>query len=284
MDASKLNQETGGTPPITLLPFHTLRLDKQQVSTSLNRLVTRKNVHQAGTRFCLSAETAAAIGGQSSAIEGATDAMVSDILQRVVELNGSSLTDVTIRLANRNIRAAMLTLFRFYGIDLASQYDKSGTLAVSPEPGVEVFTTLGRQLDPKTTTALGNVLADMLAKPTDEQAKVISHWCRAYLGLRIMNADPTAVEFQKTRLKSKMFVLDTDFLLDCIVAELPSSDSDLALVKKLLAADCRVIVPLSAIKEAVVHADISSRTYKYFGMAGSNSVRLTSKSEFRTPS
>jgi len=249
-------------------PFRTLRSEREQISASLQRLASRQVAQHAKGRYRLSPQAAATIGGQSSATEAATDSLVSDVLQRVSDLNGSRLSQETERVADRNIRVTMLALFRLYGMDIAAQYDKLGTIAVSADPSGELVGAIQKHLDPRTASALSNTFADVLASPTDEQATVIARWCRAYLGLRVMNADPTAVEFQRTRLKAKLFVLDTDFLLDCVIAELPSSASDLALVKELLASGCRVIVPFSAIAEAVLHAEIALHSYELFGVAG----------------
>jgi hypothetical protein len=91
-------------------------------------------------------------------------------------------------------------------------------------------------------------------------------WSMAYIGVEVMNLDPNLKEFQTTRLANKTFVLDTDFILDCLVQECPRSKIYLDLVKTCLRLGSKVIIPESCLEECIKHAQLSPRTYKHFGL------------------
>lgn len=62
-------------------------------------------------------------------------------------------------------------------------------------------------------------IGDTLKNPTSQQAKVLYKWAKAFIGLQILNFDPTLKEFQKTTFSQKTFIIDTDILLNCIVKD-----------------------------------------------------------------
>jgi hypothetical protein len=94
---------------------------------------------------------------------------------------------------------------------------------------------------------------------------MLANWARAYLGQAIMNLDPSLQEFQQTQLKNKAFILDTDFVLRCIIDELPGSKARLTLVQKLCEIGCDVVIPEEVLTECEIHARQSPGTLKYFG-------------------
>jgi len=110
-----------------------------------------------------------------------------------------------------------------------------------------------------------SVISKTLATPTPEQARILTNWSLAYTGLSVMNLDPSLKEFQTTHIAKKAFVLDTDFILDCLVQECPRSKTYLELIKALLNKGARVIIPKSCLEECIKHAELSPRTYNHFG-------------------
>ncbi len=129
----------------------------------------------------------------------------------------------------------------------------------------ELIEIAKRKLNHEIGELLISVISDILQKPTEEQAKTLANWSMAYLGLEIMSLDPTLREFQSTRLAQRTFILDTDYILDCIVKECPSSTVNIALLKALREIGCRIMLPKSCLSECVAHALISTRTYNHFG-------------------
>lgn len=80
-----------------------------------------------------------------------------------------------------------------------------------------------------------------------------------------MNLDPALREFQATRLRRKVFILDTDFVVRCIIDEDPDNQACLGLVQRITDLDCRLIVPEAVVDECATHARLSPRTHHYFG-------------------
>jgi len=108
-------------------------------------------------------------------------------------------------------------------------------------------------------------IGQTLSQPTDRAAEVLVNWSLAYIGLSILNKDPLLQQIQLTRLRSKIFLLDTDFILDAVVTELPISSVYHVLLMMLVNAGCQVIIPASCIGECARHALVARRTYSHFG-------------------
>jgi hypothetical protein len=100
--------------------------------------------------------------------------------------------------------------------------------------------------------------------PTEEQAKYFANCSRAYLAFQVMNIDPALREFQSTRIANKIFILDTDFVIDAIIQDLPKSTIYRQLVSQLHSMGAKILVPEEVLREVSTHFMISVRTYDYF--------------------
>ena len=242
-------------------------LQVDQVDTALNYwvqqgLVTRKT---AG-RF---APTEAAIErSEVAAMHWARhgSALASDIVDSVEEAVGREL-DSTIRgLVERNAVDAVSDLFRLFGLEMTSQLlgDQSRRQAqVGSHEALN--TTIRRNLPEGIGEVVAASLGDILAAPNDEQANILSALALGYMGASLVQVDPAVRELQVTRIRNKAFVIDTDFLLDCIVSHQPRQSGSIALVRKLTEMGAKVLVPDVCISEAADHASIARRTVDYFG-------------------
>ena len=112
---------------------------------------------------------------------------------------------------------------------------------------------------------LDAALADALRAPTDSQAETIAQWTQAYLGLALMGLDPVLNDFQASRLSAKVFLLDTDVVLEAIVTDGRRSAGILDVLSSLAQRGCRLVVPESVVDECVKHAARSKATYRFFG-------------------
>ena len=70
---------------------------------------------------------------------------------------------------------------------------------------------------------------------------------------------------QASRLRTKTFICDTDFILAAVVTEVPESAGWRAALQHLVDVGCRLVIPRSCLVECVEHAAISWKTYNYFG-------------------
>lgn len=79
-----------------------------------------------------------------------------------------------------------------------------------------------------------------------------------------MRMDPMLAGFQKKTFASKVYILDTDFVLNCMVKYGPFSDIYTVLLKELLNNGCKVYIPKSVVEEVVTHASFAKRNFNYF--------------------
>jgi hypothetical protein len=162
----------------------------------------------------------------------------------------------------------LVELFRMFGLELANQVLRTeGRSAIYFESTESLSRTAKAGLSDTLGEMLIAALGEMLTKPTGEQAEVLEAWALAYLGVNIMNLDPTLGEFQATRLKGKVFLVDTDVVLEACILDVPTSAPLRALLQTLIRLGCRVVITEECVKECVDHAVISPRTYNYFGDA-----------------
>lgn len=238
-----------------------------QVSASLNRLVVKTllkldNGIATPTKTAIESTSGAAIRTNE-----ATQSLMVDIIQQMNSITGTKLLVAQISIVKRNAANTLMKLFRFFGIELSSQVLKD----VVPTydyitNSKDLADTVRKDLPKELGTLLADIISQIITKPSEEQAIVLSNWSLAYLGVQIMNLDPSLKELQVTRISNKVFILDTDFILDCIVKENPWSITYIKLITTLRKYGCRVIVPEKCVEECITHAEISHRTYHHFGI------------------
>ena len=202
------------------------------------------------------------IATRTTRLSEATDTFAADILAALTEARGRRVADSEARRVVRNIRAALVEIARARGAALAGTEPSDGTV-----PDI-----VRRQLDPVIGDLLVAAFADALRAPTPSQAETIAQWTQGYLGLALMGLDPVLNDFQASRFSEKSFVLDTDIVLEAIVADGPRSTGILDLLSSLAQRGCRIVVPPSVVNECVQHAARSDATYRFFG---SGLIQLT---------
>jgi len=107
-------------------------------------------------------------------------------------------------------------------------------------------------------------LGQILSNPSEAQLEVISLWAKAFIGTQLMRLDPMLSEFQYNTFKDKIFILDTDFVLNCMVKNGKQSDIYSKLLSRLLEIGCKVYITPSVVDEIISHAEFAERNYNYF--------------------
>ena len=240
-------------------------LPTAQLEASLRRLAARGLVHKHQDRVSLTKLAKQAGARITITANEATNALISDILGEMLQISEKSFTERECQIIADNSRNILVRLFSLFGIEFANQVLRQGTSTVYLDETNDLLRVAREGLSPEIGELLIHVMSQILRKPTREQAETLANWSLAYLGVQIMNLDPRLRELQSTRFANKIFVLDTDFILDCVVQECSLSNTYLSLIQTLRDLGCRVIIPESCIQECVTHAEISPRTYDYFG-------------------
>jgi hypothetical protein len=241
---------------------------RDQVRASLDRLVAAGLVRTSG-------DMAFASDGAARAAEDALRhdaAAEADIVADAMQMVFSDLPPQPAereRLADRNIRECLGLVFELWTAELAGRVAGSNVPA-PPRRRIQelVAGRAGRDLGDEMGDRIVTALADIVHHPTDAQAQVLADWTRASIAVQILCLDPDMREFREQRLSDKTFVLDTDYVLDCVVPHRPEHDGSLALVRALAKAGCKVVVPDTAVSECARHAAYSVNTFKWFSAAG----------------
>ena len=246
------------------LRFPTKPLTKDQYNKSIERLSEAELI--AGPPDAVEPAAKAfevvEIGRLSEA--EAIGSVVADILHALSLMADRSITQDHLKKADRNTREALVGLFRLRGAELARSIIGGKTTDVSDDLET-LISTIQRDLPAPIGTLLVAQIATAFNSPTEEQAHGLASLARSFLALSILNFDPALQQIEADRLKKKVFVCDTDFVLSSLVVEDPESAKWRTLISQLIGVGCRVIIPASCLEECILHAQISPRTFLYFG-------------------
>jgi len=239
--------------------------DKSQVAAAIKRLASGGRLESIRDDFNVSTNGKLSIESAQAAMEANSEAAIGDIIADVDQALGEPISDVErVKLAE-NARTVLVEYFRLNGLELAN----------SILSGVAPVLVYGQATDRLKEMAshqlsghLGNILFDAIgsaiAAPTEEQARCFANYSRAYLAFQVMNIDPALREFQATRITNKTFVLDTDFIIDATIQDLPKSSIYRNIVNHLLSLGAKILIPEKVLHEVTTHFMISVRTYDYF--------------------
>lgn len=236
-----------------------------QVRASVGRLIQDGMVKQLNDHMEASELAVSAAAGSLVRAKESKRSLVSDIVDQVRRISQTRIAEQQERIMARNVQEVLVRFFQLAGIELSNK------ILVDRTPGPEYLDSLD-ELVRIAKLQLPNTLGELvlaqisvtLKQPTQEQAEILTNWSLAYLGAEIMSLDPNLREFQLTKLATKVFILDTDFILDCLVSEYPGSRVYLELARTLAGYGCRLVIPPSCLQECVIHAKNAYRTYNHF--------------------
>lgn len=239
---------------------------EDQVRASLGRLNEQGFIEWKGDLVRPSKIALGTVEGSTLVANDATQALITDIVDEVCRISKEKVSQEDKLKIERNIQDLLIMLFRLSGIEISNQVLKNAIPGPVYLDSMPAFVNKAkRQLPNNLGELLISVISQRLATPSPEQARTLANWSLAYIGVTVMNLDPYLKEFQATRIANKTFVLDTDFILDCLVQECPRSKIYLELIKSCLSLGSKVIIPESCLGECIQHADLSPRTYNHFG-------------------
>ena len=193
--------------------------------------------------------------------------LVTEIIEKTINVVDKRIPFDIRQIIERNTEDLLIQLFRLFGISISRNIFLSEEQPPLDMPFSAFLDIARRDIEPQLAELLISSVAEVFSQPNEDQAKAITEWGLSYLGLQIMRLDPQVNELNANRIGYKTFVLDTDFILDCIVSESPKAMNCLSLTNQLSKYGCRVIIPEECIAECVLHAKISPRTYSHFGVS-----------------
>ncbi|MEQ9404713.1 MAG: hypothetical protein RIM99_14065 [Cyclobacteriaceae bacterium] len=239
------------------------KLNSSELDAVLERLAKKKLVDLSGDSIVSTELAKEKLEGTLSRINASSEALVDDILSKAQEIISEKLDKKTLGIGRNNIKKSLSAYFSLYGLEYTDSAHTVGKkFGFSDNP--DLIQLIRKALPQKFSEAIIYSIGEILKKPSEDQAEILTNWARAYLGVQIMGLDPKLKNIQSTQLAKKTFVIDTDFLLYCLVKDNHLSPLYLRVVDELVKMRCRVIVPESIVFEAIKHAEFSIRSYHYF--------------------
>jgi hypothetical protein len=238
---------------------------EEQIKTSAQRLIKQEFVNELGQIFSASKKAIEYIEGSLTKIEQATDALINDIVDKVIDTEKTQLDRATIAKLKSNVKSSLSAFFRLHGVDYTNSHiaKESVNADFGFEKNKALIDITKKGLSEKIGAALTYSIGDTIKNPTDEQADTLSHWAKAFIGLQVLNLDPALKEFQTTNFSKKTFVIDTDILLYCLVEECSLNKIYKRLIKQLKALNCKLIISPDVIAEVIKHGE-AENNYTYF--------------------
>lgn len=231
-----------------------------QIKTSLERLKKNKMVSEKDKKFSTTTKTTEVIEGNVLGINKETEALIEEIVDKVKKSTYMSIDKAALSKIKSNIKESLSAYFRLHGLDCVSGNKIASTNIDTDEDIIKI--TKANGLPSEIGDLLVYAIGDTLKNPTEKQADILFKWAKAFIGLQILNLDPTLKDFQKTTFTQKTFIVDTDVLLNCIVKEISLNKTYVLLIKELKSYGCKLIIPEEVITEVLKHGDAQSN-YNY---------------------
>lgn len=238
----------------------------EELDASVNRLKRDKYVDIKNENILPTQIAIEKIEGSLSKINSSTKALIDDILSKVKKLHTERIDRRNEAIITNNIKKSLSAYFRLYGLEY-SQETTFKRIEESFKENQDLIDLAKKNVDGKIGELVVYSIGEMLNSPNKEQTETLANWARAFVGAQIMGVDYKLSNFQATRINQKTFILDTDFLLYCIVPDCSLSSIYLKVIKELRALGCKIIIPEEVIIESVKHAEFAYRSYNYFKSA-----------------
>lgn len=62
-------------------------------------------------------------------------------------------------------------------------------------------------------------LADVINNPQRQEKEILEKWARAYVAMEVLSLDPSLRNFKVTKLRTKIFIIDTDVALNALASK-----------------------------------------------------------------
>jgi hypothetical protein len=203
------------------------------------------------------------IEGSLSKINSSTKALIDDIITKVKKLSEERIDKRTENIITNNIKQTLSAYFRLYGIEY-SQEKKFKPSKEGFNENTDLIALAKKGLPNKLSDFVIYSIGETLNSPTEKQTETLANWAKAFIGAQIMGIDFKLSNFQATRINQKTFIIDTDFLLYCIVQDCSLSSIYLKTIKELQNLGCKIFIPEEVIYESIKHAEFAYRSYNYF--------------------
>ena len=170
--------------------------------------------------------------------------LIDGLIARLQEVLNYTLSNDVLAQVSENIKLTLNLYVRLHGMDFFSNEEEDIILKDDEVSDEDIINQAKSGLTDEVGTALIEI--------------------KTLIGAQIMQIDPQLSQLQVEKIKDKTFVLDTDFLLNCIVKYPKESNEYKKLLSKLRRIGCKLIVPDEVVGEVVKHVQNAEGNYVYF--------------------
>jgi predicted nucleic acid-binding protein len=196
------------------------------------------------------------VGHVATSAAAAYEALLDHVLSHCSR--GRRLDDATKGYLERNLRRALLALFRAHGpID-----PDADPIAVAESSQADLLRLICRDLPDQLGRSALTALVAYTALP--ESWVSLAPFVRSYSALAIRNVDPLGRRWQQQVLARTTIALDTDAVLNLLVEDLPEHGALLRAARQLKATGIKVVVSEAVLEEAAGHLSRANRTFRRF--------------------
>lgn len=239
-------------------------INLDEIDKALGRLEFIQWIHKEGCGFIPNDKIAKIMKEDVADIEQRKQNLVQDLIVKLqINLEQKLSKELQDKVAE-NIKLTLNLYVRLHGMEFFINTDDSIINNDNDVSDDEIINQVKTDLPNDVGNVLIEVLSDMIARPTAEQKLTINLLVKTLIGAQIMQVDPQLSQLQVEKIKNKTFVLDTDFLLSCIVKYLKESSEYKKLLSKLRRIGCNLIVPNEVVTEIVKHVQNAEGNYGYF--------------------
>jgi len=236
----------------------------EQIKAALRRLNSKDLIDYKNSIIKTTKKTNNLVISNTITSNQLTSSLINDIADKVID-EYDKLDKKSIERIKRNTLEVLSDIFQMHGLEIANHFILDEINYVDVYNTEQTIKKAKHQIPDEVGEYLVTIIANIFKNPTKEQAITLANWSKAYLGVKIMNYDPTLKELQLTHFRKKIFILDTDFLLNCIIQERPSQNFYYGLLESMSILNCSIIIPETVITECIDNAKRAINTYTFFG-------------------
>lgn len=231
-----------------LLTFLSKLVDAKMITISDDRIIVRNVVNAQKYIEDLNERTEKVINGIIQKVEMEYKRNISSALKTKLAYNVKKALSVYFKLAG----------FEFFNLSKKSHDDETEDAVSVAMRGIS---------DGKLSNSLVLAIGEAVHSSDSDIQSVMNEWAKAHISTQVMNLDPSLRQFKLKHLSNKQFILDTDFVLNCLTIRARFSEMYRQILSTLIGPSCSssIRIPEEVITEVYNHAQSAYFLYSRFG-------------------
>ena len=237
----------------------TINLNK--IEASLNRQIKLSNLVKKNDAFYISDKKSIIIEEANAKILSEKSALFDDIIFKMQLILKRDLSNSSKRQTVKNSEEGITDYFKLYALEKSFDIEE---IHNDYDSSMSLISKLKQGLPEEESEVLIYCVGEILKNPSPDQEATLISWCKTYVGAQVLKLDPKQNSFQGKQFAEKEFILDTDFVLNMIVAENTECSVYRRIISELIKYNAKISIPIQVLHEISQHAKYSYRNYNYF--------------------